>query len=253
MSLISSSIATLDLPAPSGRFRDLRTEALADLIRGSNVRSLRRLLVVGCGTGKEAAVLAEVLGAETTGIDIVENFDPEAATVVRLLYGDATQLDFADGSFDCVYSYHALEHIPQHVRALQEMRRVLADDGLLCIGTPNRSRLFAYLGSRGASFREKLRWNMIDWKARLRGKFRNEYGAHAGFSSSELKGELRSVFGNAEEITLPYYLRVYRNHVRLCRLLDSSGLGQMLFPCVYFLGRKERTGPPSASAPHQGA
>src|SRR6185369_8368843 len=171
MNSITDPAGGLHLPATAGRFRDLRTEALADLILGSTSRPIRRLLVVGCGSGKEAAVLAEVLEAETTGIDIVEKFDPEAAMVVRLLYGDATRLDFADGSFDCVYSYHALEHIPQHVRALQEMRRVLADDGVLCIGTPNRSRLFAYLGSRGASFREKLRWNMIEWKARLRGRF----------------------------------------------------------------------------------
>lgn len=239
MNALSGSAAVLPLPTHKGRFRDLRTEALADLIRGSSRRAIRRLLVVGCGSGKEAAVLAEVLGAETTGVDIVVNFDPEASTAVRLLYGDATRLDFADASFDCVYSYHALEHIPQHVQALREMRRVLADDGLLCIGTPNRSRLFAYLGSR-TSLREKLRWNMIDWKARLRGRFRNEYGAHAGFTSDELRRELQDVFGNAEEITLPYYLRVYRKHVRLCRLLNASGLGQMLFPCVYFLGRKQR-------------
>jgi SAM-dependent methyltransferase len=238
MNALSHSVA-MDPPLPKTRFRDLRTEALADLIRSSSSRPIRRLLVVGCGSGREAAVLAQVLGAETIGIDIVENFDPDAATIVDLRFGDATRLEFADASFDCVYSYHALEHIPQHVQALCEMRRVLVDDGVLCIGTPNRSRLFAYMGSRGASLREKLRWNMIDWKARLRGRFRNEYGAHAGFSSGELTRELREVFGNAREITLPYYLRVYRNHVGLCRMLASSGLGQILFPCVYFLGRKE--------------
>ena len=240
MNAISSPAAALDVPAQPRRFRDLRTEALAELIRASSHRPIRRLLVVGCGSGREAAVLAEELGPgmETTGIDIVVNFDAEAATVVRLLHGDATKLEFAAGSFDCVYSYHALEHIPRHVQALREMRRVLAENGLLCIGTPNRSRLFAYAGSR-ASLREKLRWNMIDWKARLRGRFSNECGAHAGFSSSELQRELQGVFGNAEEITLPYYLRVYRKHVRLCRLLDASGLDQLLFPCVYFLGRKQ--------------
>jgi len=247
MSSISNPTMTLDLPQRGRKFRDLRTEALADLIRGSTARPIRRLLVVGCGSGKEAAVLAEVLDAETTGIDIVQNFDPEAATVVQLRYGDATRLDFADGSFDCVYSYHALEHIPQHVQALREMRRVLEEGGLLCLGTPNRSRLFAYLGSH-ASLREKLRWNMIDWRAKLRGRFRNEYGAHAGFSSAELQRELRDIFGNAQEITLPYYLRVYRKHIGLCRLLYSSGFGRILFPCVYFLGRKELAVPAPAGA-----
>jgi SAM-dependent methyltransferase len=237
MNAIASSAAA-DLPVPRRKFRDPRTEALAELIRDSSLRPIRRLLVVGCGSGKEAAVLAEELGAETTGIDLVEDFDPAAAAMVHLRHGDATALDFADGSFDCVYSYHALEHIPEHGRALREMRRVLGDAGTYCVGTPNRSRLLAYFGSPGVSMREKLRWNMLDWKARLRGRFRNEYGAHAGFTSGELRRELHGVFGEAEEITLPYYLRVYRNHVGLCRLLAASGLGRIVFPCVYFLGRK---------------
>lgn len=226
-------------PATEPALRDVRTEALADLIRARSTRPIRRLLVVGCGSGKEAAILGQVLGADTVGIDLVENFDPRAASLVQLRRGDATCLEFADGSFDFVYSYHALEHIPQHLAALREMRRVLADGGGYCVGTPNRLRLIGYFGSPDTSAREKLRWNMIDWKARLQGRFRNEYGAHAGFSATELAADLRDTIGSAEDITLPYYLRVYRNHNGLCRMLDASGLGKMIYPCVYFLGRKE--------------
>lgn len=60
---------------------------------------------------------------------------------MHLQRGDATSLDFADGRFDCIYSFHALEHIPDYRKALQEMRRVLAPGGTYCIGTPNRLRL----------------------------------------------------------------------------------------------------------------
>jgi SAM-dependent methyltransferase len=218
--------------------RDVRTESLANLIAERAGRPVRRLLVVGCGSGKEAAVLSSVLGAQTTGIDLVEDFDREAAARVELRRGDATRLEFADGSFDFVYSFHALEHIRDHTQALREMRRVLDDRGGYCIGTPNRLRLFGYMGSQGVSLRNKLRWNLDDWKARLRGRFRNEYGAHAGFSSAELEGELRRAFGHAEEITQDYYLRVYRNHSGMCRLLNGSGLGQIAYPCVYFLGSR---------------
>jgi SAM-dependent methyltransferase len=236
---ISGSMA-LDPDMPRHRIRDLRTEALAGLIQERSRQPIRRLLVVGCGSGKEAAVLAGTLAAKTVGIDIAGDFDPDAAAFADLRVGDATRLDFPDRTFDFVYSYHTLEHIPDHMAALGEMRRVLVDGGGFCIGTPNRLRLLAYFGSPGVSLREKIRWNVVDWKARLRGRFRNEYGAHAGFSSAELKHELQRVFGNAEKITLPYYLRVYRNHAALCRLLDASGLGQILYPCVYFVGRKER-------------
>jgi SAM-dependent methyltransferase len=238
MNSVTSPALVLNPPVATQPIRDLRTEALARLIRERVDRPVRRLLVVGCGSGKEAAVLRDVLGAKVTGIDLFEQFDAGAAAVVDLRRGDATCLEFAGASFDLVYSYHALEHIPDYSSALSEMRRVLVDGGAYCIGTPNRSRLFAYFGSPGVSLRQKLLWNGTDWKMRLRGRFRNEFGAHAGFTSAELHGELQGAFGHAEEITLDYYLRVYRNHTGLCRLLGASGLGRFLYPCVYFAGRK---------------
>jgi SAM-dependent methyltransferase len=238
-SLPGSTLALDPAAAPRELIRDLRTESLADIIGERAVLPVRRLLVVGCGSGREAAVLSAVLNAETTGIDLVENFDPVAAAQVTLRRGDATRLEFTDASFDCIYSFHALEHIPDYRMALREMRRVLVPGGSYCIGTPNRLRLVAYFGSPGVSLRTKLRWNSNDWKQRLRGRFRNEYGAHAGYSSAELEGELRRAFGHAEEISLDYYQRVYRNHAGLCRFLAASGLGQFLYPCVYFFGRNE--------------
>jgi SAM-dependent methyltransferase len=240
MNTVSRLLPALDAAAvPQTALRDLRTESLAAIIREHAERPVRRLLVVGCGSGKEAAVLSAALHAETTGVDIVEDFDPGAAARVTLRRGDATRLQFADGSFDCIYSFHALEHIPDYRKALQEMRRVLIPGGSFCIGTPNRLRLVAYFGSPGVSLRTKLRWNLNDWKQRLRGRFRNEYGAHAGYSSAELAGELRRAFGHAEEISLDYYQRVYRNHTGTCRFLSASGLGRFLYPCVYFVGRNE--------------
>src|SRR5688572_14273360 len=117
----SGHVTALEPLAPRVPVRDFRTEVLAKLIRERHGQPVRRLLVVGCGSGREAAVLAQALGAETIGIDVVEDFDPAAAALVDLRRGDATRLQFRDRSFDFIYSYHALEHIPDHLRALNEM------------------------------------------------------------------------------------------------------------------------------------
>lgn len=214
-----------------------KTEHLADIIARHFGRPLRRMLVVGCGSGREAAVLARRLRCEVVGIDIATRFDVESARHARLEYGDATSLSYPDESFDYVYSYHALEHIPRYVDALAEMRRVLEAGGGWCIGTPNRHRLIGYLGSN-VKRADMMRWNLADWRMRLAGRFRNEYGAHAGFGREELRGVLCEVFGNAVDVSLEYYFAVYRRHAAKVKALDRSGFGRLLFPSVYFVGRR---------------
>ena len=41
---------------------------------------------------------------------------------------------------------------------------------------------------------EKLQWNLSDYRSRLMNQFRNELGAHAGFSEKELSSLLGARF-----------------------------------------------------------
>jgi protein-L-isoaspartate O-methyltransferase len=66
---------------------DGKTETIARIIRGRIGRPIRNLLVVGCGSGVEAAILARELGADVIGIDLNSTFDPRASVKVRLLHG----------------------------------------------------------------------------------------------------------------------------------------------------------------------
>lgn len=224
----------MDVNAPY----DAKTVAVAQLLMAQARNKLARVLVVGCGDGIEAVTLANVLGAEVIGIDIENRFDAAAGQYVDLRVGDATRLEFADRSFDLVYSFHALEHIPDYRRALAEMHRVLIPRRLYFVGTPNRSRLIGYLGSKSATRAEKIRWNMDDWRMRMRGRFRNEYGAHAGYTRSELSGLLGSTFGTVKDLTLPYYQRIYPRHAKRISALERTGLSRLLLPAVYFCGTR---------------
>lgn len=199
---------------------------------------IERVLVVGCGAGTEAAVLADQLGAEVVGIDLEDDFDPEASERADLRVMDATDLDFGDHRFDLIYSFHALEHIADPEAALSEMRRVLAPGGLYCLGTPNRHRLLGYFGSR-TTLANKVRWNLQDLGMRLRGRFRNEHGAHAGFSSAELRALVEQAFGDAVEVTDDYYRNLYAaGRARpLANGIAGTPAARFLFPCVYFAGR----------------
>jgi SAM-dependent methyltransferase len=96
-----------------------------------------RILEVGCGEGIVLATLAARLpGTRLDGLELDETALEEArmrcpgATLVR---GDACALPFGDQSFDLVVCLEVLEHLPEPVRALRELRRVARTGCLLSV------------------------------------------------------------------------------------------------------------------------
>jgi SAM-dependent methyltransferase len=93
------------------------------------------VLEIGCGLGTDGAQFAKA-GAYYTGIDLTEAAIELARTRFEVsgLKGefwvaDAENLDFADASFDRVYSHGVLHHTPDTARAVAEIHRVLKPGG----------------------------------------------------------------------------------------------------------------------------
>ena len=200
-------------------------------------REFKNILVVGCGNGIEAYCLSDTFpNASVTGIDLsVENPITEGNVSIRKL--DVTQLPFSEESFDLIYSYHVLEHVPDYNKALAEINRVLTKDGLLIIGTPNRDRLIGCL-SANCSFIDKVKWNIVDWTYKLKGQFKNEFGAHAGYKNIELKEILNSHFTEVVEITKKYYQLLYKSKLPFLNTIYKIKMEKYLLPAIYFFGTK---------------
>jgi ubiquinone/menaquinone biosynthesis C-methylase UbiE len=97
-------------------------------------RAADRILDVGCSRGWITQAVQRVAPA-TTGIDL----NPEAVAngvTHGLRVMDAQQLAFPDASFDKVYSFHCIEHIPNLGAALAEMDRVLKPGGTMLLVYP---------------------------------------------------------------------------------------------------------------------
>jgi SAM-dependent methyltransferase len=198
-------------------------------------RRINSILVVGCGDGEEAERLHEFFGCRVTAIDLVESFQPRKGVEFQRM--DARAMTFDPDSFDLVYSFHALEHIVPPEQVVAGIRRVLKPGMPFCLGTPNRRRIVGYLGSADATFAEKIRWNVADWRARLTGRFRNELGAHAGFTAQELFA-LGSRIGPTAIVSDEYYRRIYERHHLLMKLIITMRLQQIAWPAVYVIGYK---------------
>jgi SAM-dependent methyltransferase len=217
-------------------------EFFRSLMNEASVRP-RRLLVVGCGAGVEVVSLGQATGASVVGVDLTVD-RAWARPGVHLVRADARALPFRAGTFDAVYCYHVLEHVPEPDRAVAETRRALTPDGFGYFGTPNRDRLVGYIGGR-ATMWEKLRWNAADWGRRLRGRWSNESGAHAGFSRRGLSNLLRQSYPVVESVDLSYYMAKYSRIAGFWRLMFRLGFAAFLAPSVYFRTRCQ------AGSPHR--
>jgi GT2 family glycosyltransferase/SAM-dependent methyltransferase/glycosyltransferase involved in cell wall biosynthesis len=109
----------------------------ASLVEGRNVLDL------GSGEGFGAALLADV-AEHVVGVDVDEltvehsrlNY---AGPNLQFELGTAVDLSaFDDGSFGAVVAFEIIEHVREQERVLAEVARLLGEDGILVISTPDR-------------------------------------------------------------------------------------------------------------------
>jgi O-antigen biosynthesis protein len=127
------------IPTEQGRIRlehYHRYAIVLDVVKEKNV------LDVACGEGYGSYFMAEV-ARSVVGVDISDEAVQHASKTYKkpnlaFQQGSATNLNFADASFDVVVSFETIEHLAEQAQMLAEIRRVLRPDGVLVISSPNR-------------------------------------------------------------------------------------------------------------------
>ena len=103
-----------------------------------------RIIDVGCGDGYYLYILSNLgMRLSLTGID----FDRRALESakknlkdkkIKLDYGNLMErLPFSDSTFDKAVMSEVVEHLPNDVKGLTEVRRILKKDGILILTVPN--------------------------------------------------------------------------------------------------------------------
>ncbi len=96
----------------------------------------RKVLVVGAADGVEVEYFLDK-GFEVVGVDMSDSqFKARDNKNLNLIKCDMHEICFPNDTFDLVYCCHVYEHAVSPMIALDEMRRVLKNKGLLFISTP---------------------------------------------------------------------------------------------------------------------
>jgi len=109
-------------------------------VRHSGLQPGSSGLDVCCGTGMLALEQARVVGmnGHVVGLDFCENMLQKAVenikrtpyhSVIELVKGNAMQLPFEDNTFDCATIGFALRNVPDILKTIEEMRRVVKPGG----------------------------------------------------------------------------------------------------------------------------
>ena len=165
----------------------------------------QRVLEVGCGSGLDAIEFAKN-GAIVTAVDITDNAiqqtmqnSIEAGVSITVMPTLQSQfLPFPNDSFDLVYSFGVLHHIPDVEVMLQEIRRVLKPCGKFMGMVYNKdSLLFAYSiiylhGIKNKKYLDSFSLGTID---KLTAQY-SERIENCPYTKAYTKKEARELFGN---------------------------------------------------------
>jgi SAM-dependent methyltransferase len=146
----------------------------------------KRVVDFGCGLGQQAVALAQTEECDVLAVDTNSKTLEKAKQYAKGLQLPSGRLEFQErasrdrwGTFDVVISQNAMEHYPDPVAILEEMRRLLKPSGKLLItfGPP----WFAPYGSH-MDFFCNVPWLNLLFSERtvmtVRARFRNDGAVH---------------------------------------------------------------------------
>jgi ubiquinone/menaquinone biosynthesis C-methylase UbiE len=174
----------------------------------------KKVLDAACGSGYGTKMLKDAGAASCYGLDISEESVKNAQKIygaenIGYFTGDVNALPYENATFDIVVSFETIEHILDGKKWIKESSRILKEDGIFIVSTPNRIMM-----NPGAYFHEKPKnpYHIFEYSAlEFIGELLEEYDL------IKLYGQ---IFGDEHKISQSHYLK--QTKLILKKLIPNS-------------------------------
>lgn len=101
-----------------------------------------KVLDIACGDGYGSYYMSQyannVVGVDIDKVTINSAKNKYINNNLSFLEGSIIDLPFEDNLFDLIVCFETIEHIKEYDKAIQQIKRVLKNEGLLIMSTPNK-------------------------------------------------------------------------------------------------------------------
>lgn len=179
-------------------------EDLPQMARLFKKRGVKRVLDLGCGSGRHTVYLAkqdfDVYGIDIakSGIEICKNWLKKEKLKANLRIGDIyKKLPYPDNFFDAIISTQTLHHakIEKIRKLIREMERILKSGGLIFVTVRRALRVRGWQENKIVIHRWKklrVKYKVIGWRTYVPVEGNEKAGVHFNFTKDLIKKEFKN-------------------------------------------------------------
>ena len=139
-------MASIGRPTDTDEFIRVYARKRSDRIRGIMGWEVDRfskdisVLDVGCGIGNTLFALGANGFGNIVGLDVerqLVEYAKNSVLAAHVVVASAEEIPFRDGAFDCVICYDLLEHVLKPETVVENISRVLKQNGILYMSVAN--------------------------------------------------------------------------------------------------------------------
>ncbi len=112
-----------------------KAQKIVEIFESTKSLKGKRVLDIGTGSGYIAHALS-IRAKDVVSVDIIDDRKIKEGYTQKIVTNEL--LPFKDKQFDFVVTNQVLEHVPDQPKHVSEIRRVLKDDGVVYLASPNK-------------------------------------------------------------------------------------------------------------------